>query len=79
MFSATRSRGNRLSSVNPGSRAETLRDAGWLANPSALRRIYEQGVAALNTLSADTPSLRLLADQTADALGGVSREIELGL
>ena len=61
-----------FSSVNPGSRAETLRDAGWLANPSALRRIYEQGVAALNTLSADTPSLRLLADQTADVLAGVA-------
>ena len=46
--------------------------AGWLGNPIALRRIYEQGVAALNALSADTPSLRLLADQTADVLAGVS-------
>jgi uncharacterized membrane protein YccC len=46
--------------------------AGWLGNPVALRRIYEQGVAALNALSADTPSLRLLADQTADVLAGVA-------
>jgi uncharacterized membrane protein YccC len=46
--------------------------AGWLGNPVGLRRIFEQGVAALNALSADTPSLRLLADQTADVLAGVS-------
>ena len=46
--------------------------AGWLTNPVGLRRIYDQGVAALNTLPADTPSLRLLADQTAEVLAGVS-------
>jgi uncharacterized membrane protein YccC len=46
--------------------------SGWLGNPVALRRIYEQGAAALNALSADTPSLRLLADQTADLLAGVA-------
>ena len=45
---------------------------GWLTNPVGLRRIYDQGVAALNALPADTPSLRLLADQTADVLAGVS-------
>ena len=45
---------------------------GWLTNPIGLRRIYDQGVAALNTLPADTPSLRLLADQTAEVLAGVS-------
>jgi fusaric acid resistance family protein len=38
--------------------------AGWLGNIVALRNIYEQGAVALNALSADTPSLRLLADQT---------------
>jgi uncharacterized membrane protein YccC len=47
-------------------------DPGWLTNPVGLRRIYDQGVAALNTLPADTPSLRLLADQTAEVLAGVS-------
>jgi uncharacterized membrane protein YccC len=46
--------------------------AGWLTNPAGLRCIYDQGVAALNALSADTPSLRLLADQTAEVLAGVS-------
>jgi hypothetical protein len=44
----------------------------WLTNPVGLRRIYDEGVAALNALPADTPSLRLLADQTADVLAGVS-------
>jgi uncharacterized membrane protein YccC len=44
----------------------------WLTNPVGLRRIYNRGVAALNTLPADTPSLRLLADQTAEVLAGVS-------
>ena len=29
--------------------------AGWLTNPVALRRIYDQGVAALNALSAPPP------------------------
>jgi hypothetical protein len=43
-----------------------------LTNPVGLCRIYDQGVAALNTLPADTPSLRLLADQTAEVLAGVS-------
>lgn len=45
---------------------------GWLTNPVGLRRIYDQGAAALNALPADTPSLRLLADQTAEVLAGVS-------
>ena len=45
---------------------------GWLTNPVGLRRIYDQGVAALNALPADTPSLRLLADQMAEVLAGVS-------
>jgi uncharacterized membrane protein YccC len=45
---------------------------GWLTNPVGLRCIYDQGVAALNALPADTASLRLLADQTAEVLAGVS-------
>ncbi len=54
-------------SVDPAGRL-----AGWLTNPVGLRRIHEQGVAAVNALPADTPSLRLLADQTAEVLAGVS-------
>jgi hypothetical protein len=49
------------------------RDLGrWLINPVSLRRIYDEGAATLNALSADTPSLRLLADQTAEVLAGIS-------
>ena len=44
----------------------------WLTNPVGLRRIYDEGAATLNTVPADTPSLRLLADQTAEVLGGIS-------
>jgi uncharacterized membrane protein YccC len=51
---------------------ESGHQAGWLGNPVALRGIYEQGTAALNALPADTPSLRLLADQTAEVLAGVA-------
>ncbi len=56
--------------LRPGFESADL--AGWLANPVRLRRIYDQGAAALNALSADTSSLRLLADQTAEVLAGVS-------
>ena len=49
--------------------------AAWLGKPVALRHIFEQGAAALNALSADAPSLRLLADQTAEVLAGVSRAL----
>src|SRR6516165_1501981 len=43
----------------------------WMADPLALRRIYEEGVRTLITLPADTPSLRLLADETARMLAGM--------
>ena len=51
---------------------ESADPAGWLTNPVGLRRSYDQGVAALNALPADTPSLRLLADQTAEVVAGVA-------
>ena len=56
--------------LRPG--LESADPLGWLTNPMGLRRSYDQGVAALNALPADTPSLRLLADQTAEVLAGVS-------
>jgi len=46
--------------------------ADWLNDPVGLRRIYDQAVAALNALPANTPSLRLLTDQTAEVLAGIS-------
>ena len=51
---------------------ESADPAGWLTSPAGLWRIYSQGAVALNALPADTPSLRLLADQTAEVLAGVS-------
>ena len=43
----------------------------WMADPSALHRIHEEGVRTLIALPADTPSLRLLADETARMLAGM--------
>ncbi|MDB5410191.1 MAG: hypothetical protein JWL84_5103 [Rhodospirillales bacterium] len=45
---------------------------GWTADPSRLRRTCDTTVRALVALSARTPSLRLLADQAAEVLAGVS-------
>src|SRR5215831_4903287 len=51
--------------------ADSGSPARWTADPLALRRIYEEGVRTLITLSADTPSLRLLADEAARMLAGM--------
>jgi uncharacterized membrane protein YccC len=45
----------------------------WTADPSGLRRACADAVRALVALPTDTPSLRLLADGTAEALIGLSR------
>ena len=52
-----------------GAEAEPTR---WLADPVRLRRTCEAAVRALIALPAATPSLRLLADQTAEVLAGIS-------
>jgi uncharacterized membrane protein YccC len=44
----------------------------WTADPRRLRRNCAAAVRALVALPADSPSLRLLADGTAEALGGIS-------
>jgi uncharacterized membrane protein YccC len=44
----------------------------WTADPRRLRRGCATAVRALVALPADTPSLRLLADGTAEALSGIS-------
>jgi len=46
--------------------------ARWRADPIGLRQICEEAVRRLISLSARTPSLRLLADQTAEVLAGIS-------
>jgi uncharacterized membrane protein YccC len=47
----------------------------WTADPPHLRRVCAAAVRALVALPADTPSLRLLADGTAEALIGMSRAL----
>jgi uncharacterized membrane protein YccC len=43
----------------------------WIADPLALHRFCEEAVRTLVVLPADTPSLRLLADETAKMLAGL--------
>jgi uncharacterized membrane protein YccC len=45
--------------------------APWIADPLALHRACEAAVRTLIALPADTPSLRLLADETAKLLAGM--------
>ena len=49
--------------------------ARWIADPVGLRQICEQAVRRLVALPADTPSLRLLADQAAEVLAGISHAL----
>jgi uncharacterized membrane protein YccC len=46
--------------------------AGWMADPVRQRRACEVAVRTLTALRACTPSLRLLADQTARVINGIS-------
>jgi len=43
----------------------------WMADPLALHRVCAEAVRALISSPADTPSLRLLADETAKVLAGM--------
>src|SRR6516164_496312 len=49
--------------------------SGWIADPTRLLRLCEAAVPRLVTLPAGTPSLRLLADQAAEVLAGMSRAL----
>src|SRR5207244_8586593 len=49
--------------------------ARWRDDPVGLRRICEAAVGRLISLPAATPSLRLLADQTAEVLAGISHAL----
>jgi uncharacterized membrane protein YccC len=56
-----------------------LRSAGlarWMADPMALRRVCAEAVQTLLALPAGTPSLRLLADETAKVLAGMVRVLD---
>jgi uncharacterized membrane protein YccC len=48
----------------------------WIADPLALRRVCEDAVRTLIALPAGTPSLRLLADETAKALTGILHALD---
>jgi uncharacterized membrane protein YccC len=48
----------------------------WIADPLALRRVCEEAVRTLIVLPADTPSLRLLADETAKVLAGMLQVLD---
>lgn len=48
----------------------------WTIDPSRVRQMCATAVRALIALPARTPSLRLLADQTAEVLAGISHAID---
>jgi hypothetical protein len=50
---------------------EQAQAADWTADPSGGRKACAAAVRTLTSLPADTPSLRLLADRTAEALVGI--------
>jgi uncharacterized membrane protein YccC len=50
--------------------------ASWMADPFRVRRACGAAVRALIALPVRTPSLRLLADQTAEALTGIQRALD---
>lgn len=54
---------------------EQGRPTRWLADPVRLGRLCDAGMQTLVDLPAATPSLRLLADQTAKVLAGLSRAL----
>jgi uncharacterized membrane protein YccC len=58
------------SAVEPGA-AEPGASVRWLADPMALRRVCEEAVRTLMALPTETPSLRLVADETAKVLAGM--------
>jgi uncharacterized membrane protein YccC len=53
------------------SASELGAQARWMADPIALRRVFVEAVRTLLGLPASTPSLRLLADETAKVMAGM--------
>ena len=67
-----------LRSIPPELRSATEPGAStrWLADPMALRRLTVEAASKLLALPAGTPSLRLLADETAKVVAGMSRVLD---
>jgi uncharacterized membrane protein YccC len=57
------------------SREEGIEQMHWLADPVRPRGLCEAAARSLIALPASTPTLRLLADQTAKALAGISHAL----
>jgi uncharacterized membrane protein YccC len=49
----------------------------WIADPVSLQRVCEKAERTLVALNADTPSLRLLTDETANVLNGIARVLDV--
>jgi uncharacterized membrane protein YccC len=66
-----------LESVPPELQSASERDQPqrWMADPTGLHRICMAAVQRLIALPAETPSLRLLADQTANVLTGMAQAL----
>jgi uncharacterized membrane protein YccC len=66
-----------LQAVPPELRSASMQGgpARWIDDPVGLRLICEAAVRKLIALPAATPSLRLLSDQTAEALAGISQAL----
>src|SRR5271156_177695 len=58
------------------SAAELGASTRWLADPMALRRLTAEAASKLMALPAGTPSLRLLAEETAKVVAGVTRVLD---
>jgi uncharacterized membrane protein YccC len=67
-----------LRSVPPELRAGSVqgKPARWMTDPSDLRRSFEAAMQRLLAQPIRTPSLRLLADNTAAVLAGVARALD---
>src|SRR5207248_2136997 len=56
--------------------SEAVAPARWTADPIGLRRICDGAMRTLRALSANAPSLRLLAYETAKLVAGISHVLE---
>jgi uncharacterized membrane protein YccC len=67
-----------LRSIPPQLRSawETSSPKRWMADPTRLQRACEEGERTLLTLTTDTPSLRLLADEAAKVLNGIASMLD---
>jgi uncharacterized membrane protein YccC len=57
------------------SQPERAEPARWVSDPARFHRSCEVAINCLTALAADTPSLRLLADETARALVGIGHAV----